>query len=176
LGGFSASLLLWLVELLAVGFNGLRTVLRTRVSWLVTSRRVSVVVEVVTFRLRPDVDLFSCSVGDSAAEAGLLFFWRCEADILRSARLAARDGGREAIVIDSVPYVLAELLILGDGHLLISSDVSSPRARGKDTRARLPCIFEFSLARKRPKSLFLAWQQRQLHLPEQREKQKHLLP
>jgi hypothetical protein len=109
LGGFSASLLLWLVELLSVGFNGLRTVLRTRVSWLVTSLRVSVVVEVVTFRLRPDVTLFSCSVvGDRAAEAGRLFFWRCEADVLRSARLAARDGGSEAIVIDSVPYALAE--------------------------------------------------------------------
>lgn len=106
LDGRSASRLRGPVELLSVGFNGLLAVVRrTRVSWLVTSRLVSVV-DVVVLRLEPLADLFSCSMGERTAEAGRLFFCRNAAEVLRSAKFAVREGGSDDIATrDHFQYI-----------------------------------------------------------------------
>lgn len=157
MGAFSCSLLLKPVELRSVGFNGLHgTVLRTSVSWLVTSLRVSVVVELVTLRFSPDADRFSCSVGEMAAEAGRLFFWRSKADVLRSARLPARDGGSEAIAIDRRPFTPAKPERQPFDHLLIADEVHWQRARGKDTRAATALSYLSFASSDDPEQLILA--------------------
>lgn len=91
----------------SAGFTGpFVVVLRIRVSALVTSRFVSVVVVVAVLRFTPALDsvcrLLPSSFGDMgcAAEVGRLLFCLIEADLL-SARLAAREGGKADIVHSS---------------------------------------------------------------------------
>jgi hypothetical protein len=80
----------------SAGFSELRVVLRTNDSWMFLVVSVVVVVAVLRFRFErasvcPPFSL--TSEGDNTAEVGREVFWRTEADVRLSARLAAREGG-----------------------------------------------------------------------------------